>query len=460
MWAYIVRRLLLMLPTLLGITIVVFTVMAASPGGITAQTLIEGQNLDPEAKKALEQYYNRIYGLDSPAPVQYLRWLNNVSPIGFTFDKDRHITGFSFTKGSNLGTSFRYGRPVRDLIAERLPITLLLNVVSIPIVYIIAIAFGVRAATERGKRFDVASNAIMLGLWSVPTMLAGVLLIGFFASDQYWHWFPTAGLSRREALDMPFLPHWSSWTDVAMLFGLLAAGALTFTALAIRARPRLRGAVLGVLGVAAGTAMAKAWPESHSVIAGVVLAGLLGLTFVSVGLTEYKALRVGAMGLLGFFLGMQVAVHVVHGEFVRGFLLDRLWHMVLPILCLTYGSFAFLTRLTRTAVLENLLADYARTARAKGVQESQVLWRHVFRNSLLPLITVSASLLPGLLAGSVIVESIFSINGMGKLAVEAVGARDRELVLSITLISGILTLVSYLIADICYALADPRVSYE
>ena len=111
-------------------------------------------------------------------------------------------------------------------------------------------------------------------------------------------------------------------------------------------------------------------------------------------------------------------------------------------------------------MLENLLADYARTARAKGVNERDVLWKHVFRNSLLPLITVFASLLPGLLAGSVIVESIFSIDGMGKLAVDAVKGRDRELVLSITLISGFLTLMGYLLADLLYAIADPRVSYD
>ena len=148
------------------------------------------------------------------------------------------------------------------------------------------------------------------------------------------------------------------------------------------------------------------------------------------------------------------------GEFTRGFLLDRIWHLFLPVICLSYGSFAFLSKLTRTAVLENLLADFARTARAKGVAENDVLWRHVFRNSLLPLITVSASLLPGLLAGSVIVESIFSIDGMGKLVIEAVKGRDRELVLSITFISGLLTLIGYLIADICYAAADPRVNYD
>ncbi len=459
MYTYIVRRLLLMIPTLFGITLVVFTVMALSPGGISAQGLVEGMNLEPQAKKALEDYYNHIYGLDQPAPIQYLRWLNNVSPLGFTFDEHHHISGFSLTKGSDLGRSFRYGRPVLDLVAERVPITLLLNVLSIPLIYMIAVAVGVRAAVERGRAFDLGSTALMLGLWSVPTMLAGVLMIGFFASNQYWHWFPTAGLSQREALDMPFLPHWGSLRDV----GVLAASALGATGLAVwlaaRAPRNLRVAVLGGVGLALGLWMASALPEGGPVAAsllGLSLAALLG----SLGVTAYTGLRIGLIGGLGVVLGVILGVRLGQGEMVRGFLLDRLWHLALPVLCLTYGGFAFLSKLTRAAVLENLLADYARTARAKGLGEREVLWRHVFRNSLLPLITVSASLLPSLLAGAVIVESIFSIEGMGKLAVEAVQTRDRELVLSITLISGLLTLVSYLLADLCYAIADPRVSYD
>ena len=145
---------------------------------------------------------------------------------------------------------------------------------------------------------------------------------------------------------------------------------------------------------------------------------------------------------------------------MRGFLFDRIWHLVLPIICLSYAGFAALAKLTRTSVLENLHSDYARTARAKGLEEHEVLWKHVFRNSLLPLITVSAGLLPSLLGGSLIVENIFSINGMGQLAIESVKFRDRELVLSITWISGFLTLIGYLIADFCYTLADPRVTYD
>ena len=398
-----------MIPTLLGITLVVFVVMAAAPGGISAQSLVDGMNLEPQAKQAMEDYYNRMYGLDQPPPIQYLRWLNNISPVGFVFDEEGALAGFSLVKGSELGTSFRYGRPVGDLIAERLPITLLLNILSIPIIYVIAIAVGVRAATHRGSRFDTGSGVLLLGLWSVPTMLAGVLLIGFFASEQFWRWFPTGGISRREALDMPFLPHWSSLGDLGLLFLLTGLGTVLMVWLVRRS-----GSIL--------------W--------------------------------IATMGLLGAGIGIGLAMSLMSGDFVRGFLLDRLWHLVLPVICLAYGGFAFLAKLTRSAVLENLLSDYARTARAKGVAERDVLWRHVFRNSLLPLITVSATLLPSLLAGSVIVETIFSIDGMGKLAVESVQTRDRELVLSITLISGLLTLAGYLLADLCYAIADPRVSYD
>ncbi|MDH5184662.1 MAG: ABC transporter permease [Gammaproteobacteria bacterium] len=459
MHTYILRRLLLMIPTLLGITIVVFAVMAAAPGGISAQSLIEGQNMEPAAKKAMEEYYNRRYGLDKPAPVQYLRWLNNISPVGFRLDEAGELDSFGL-KGSDLGTSFLYGRNVGDLLAERLPITILLNVLSIPIIYLISIVIGVYAATHRGKLFDTGTGISMMALWSVPTMLAGVLLIGFFASEQYWHWFPTSGLSERAAHDMPFLPHWGDGLDVLMMFGLIALLVVGFTQLSLRLASRRRTQLMALVGAALGYAMATAVAGGVSIIGSLFLMGLLGTLGAAVGFTEFKALRTFLMGLMGIMLGLILAFALMQGDFVRGYLLDRLWHLILPLLCLTYGGYAFLAKLTRTSVLENLQSDYARTARAKGVSEKDVLWQHVFRNSLIPLITVSASLLPALLSGSVIVETIFSIDGMGKLAVEAVQGRDREMMLSITLVIGLLTLVSYIIADVLYTLVDPRVSYD
>ncbi|MCU7922931.1 MAG: ABC transporter permease [Candidatus Thiodiazotropha sp. (ex Dulcina madagascariensis)] len=461
MLTYLLRRLLLMLPTLLGITLVVFVVMAASPGGISAQSLVEGQNLDPEAKKEIEAYYNRLYGLDDPPYLQYLRWLNNVSPIGFTFDEENRMSGFSFTKGSDLGRSFRYGRPVTELLSERVPITILLNVLSIPIVYLLALLVGVRAAVERGRSFDVSSGMIMLALWSVPTMLAGVLLIGFFANEQYWHWFPTAGLSDRLVLDQVFMPHWSSLWDIGLLFVTLVIAIALFLALGRMVGRSLRMSLFGLCWGLLGLAMIRQLPATQqSLLLWVVAPTLFALLAAWLASTDYRLLRQLGFLSTGLLVGTLLSVYWMQGSWLRGFLLDRLWHLVLPVICLAYGGFAGLAKLTRTAVLENLLSDYARTARAKGLAEAAVLWRHVFRNSLLPLITVAASLLPSLLAGSVIVESIFSIEGMGKLAVEAVQTRDRELVLSITLIGGCLTLLGYLLADLLYALADPRVSYE
>jgi peptide/nickel transport system permease protein len=460
MLSYILRRLLLMFPTLLGITLVVFFTMAASPGGISAQSLIDGFGMNPQEKKALHDYYNRRYGLDQPAPLQYLRWLNNVSPIGFEVSESGSYERFSLTKGSDLGESFRYGRKVADLLAERVPITLLLNILTIPIIYLIAITVGVRAATDRGGRFDVSSSVVMLGLWSVPTMLTGVLLIGFFASDQYWHWFPTSGLSDRGALDMPFMPHWPGLFDVLTLFAMTMMGLWLGSLLARWPQSRWRAVAAGGVGVVLAIWMTS----SLSIPKAGWIYGLLILLFTpllyALARSDYDGLRQSVFGLIGASVGLIVGTMWGQEGFIRGFMLDRLWHLALPVICLSYGGFAFLARLTRSAILENLQADYARTARAKGVGESTVLWTHVFRNSLLPLITVSASLLPGLLGGSVIVESIFSIDGMGKLVVEAVKGRDRELVLSITLISGLLTLLGYLLADLLYAMADPRVSYD
>lgn len=459
MLTYLLRRILLMIPTLLGITIVVFAVMAAAPGGISAQSLVGNADMKPQEKQALLAYYNERYGLDDPAPIQYFRWLNKVSPIGFTYDDEQNIDGFSFTKGSDLGESFHYGRPVADILAERLPITLLLNVITIPLIYIVAIAIGMKAANERGGGFDVSSNIIMLGLWSIPTMLAGVLLLGFFANIQHWQWFPTAGIGSREAQDMTFLPHWGSLLDILKVFLGMTIGTGLMVWFGRWPERNLRAVIGGVFGLVAGVGIAQAHAQGLWLV-WVSLPLLMALLMAGIAWMDYTPFRLIGLGLFGLIFGITIAMLTIDGGFVRGFLLDRAWHLVLPIICLSYAGFAALAKLTRTSVLENLNADYARTARAKGLSESDVLWKHVFRNSLLPLITVSAGLLPSLLAGSLIVENIFSINGMGQLAVDAVKNRDREMVLSITWISGFLTLIGYLIADFFYTLADPRVSYD
>lgn len=148
------------------------------------------------------------------------------------------------------------------------------------------------------------------------------------------------------------------------------------------------------------------------------------------------------------------------GVWSRGWLLDAMWHMVLPVVCLVYGGFALLSKQTRAAMLENFNADYVRTAKAKGVSSRDVVLRHVFRNSLLPLITMFVTIFPAMLAGSVVIERIFSVPGMGSLLIDAINQRDRELILANTTMIAIVNLSALLLADILYALADPRIAYK
>src|SRR5690606_29016565 len=117
-------------------------------------------------------------------------------------------------------------------------------------------------------------------------------------------------------------------------------------------------------------------------------------------------------------------------QWVRGYFLDVTWHLVLPVICLTYAQFAYLSKIARTSLLEVLSSDYVRTARAKGLSDGVVLWRHAFRNALMPIITVLAAILPAVVAGSVVVETIFSINGMGRLLIESLKRGDNEVFLS------------------------------
>lgn len=138
----------------------------------------------------------------------------------------------------------------------------------------------------------------------------------------------------------------------------------------------------------------------------------------------------------------------------------RVYHLILPMICFTYGGLAFLYRQMRGAMITTLSQDYIRTARAKGLEEKEVLWKHGFKNSLLPIITLFASVFPLAISGSIVIEIIFSIPGMGKLAYEALVARNYPIVYTVVMFSAILTLVGYLVADILYAVVDPRISYN
>jgi len=142
------------------------------------------------------------------------------------------------------------------------------------------------------------------------------------------------------------------------------------------------------------------------------------------------------------------------------YLADRLWHMVLPIFCLTYASLAEIAQFARSGMIDVIRQDYIRTARAYGFTEKVVIFKYSMRNSLIPIITLLASLLPALIGGSIIIENIFSIPGMGRLSFEAVLSRDYPTVMGILTISALLTLLGLILSDILYALTDPRIKFE
>jgi peptide/nickel transport system permease protein len=327
---YLAKRALLMILTLFLITLLSYTIIRIAPGDYTTLKLgMQGAlKTGSISGEAIEQE-RKLYGLDKPIIVGYADWLAKFVRLDF-------------------GRSRKDGRPVLTRIGEALPITLILNAISMIIIYIISIPMGIVSAVKKDKAFDRVSGVFLFILYSLPHFWIGLILLLYMSSGEYLNLFPLGGIH-------------SDWAA--------HAGSI----------PRL---------------------------------------------------------------------------------LDFCWHLVLPVITLTYGEFAFLARYTRATMLEVINQQYIMTARAKGLAEKKVIFVHAFRNSLIPLITLMATLLPGLLGGTVIVESIFSIPGMGLLAYESILSRDIPVIMAITTISAILTLLGILVADIMYSLVDPRIRLE
>jgi len=351
---YILKRLLLMIPTLVGITLLAYAIVRLAPGDpVAAMIRAQAGDINPrvfakEADAIRERLGLKDYNVwgDDPEQIDpaervvnafwgYGRWV-------------AHMVRGDFGESMKFRTSEGSKSPAA-LYYERAHITIPLNVVAQIIIFSIAIPIGLASARYRGRFFDRASSVGLLLLWSVPAILAGTLLIGFLGRGGIglW-WFPSFGLhsSGHESMG------WWDWT------------------------------------------------------------------------------------------------------------LDLLWHVTLPITCMVYGGLAYLAKLGRASLLENLRADYVRTARAKGVPERRVVYVHALRNSLIPMITVMVMMLPALIGGSVIVEKIFSIHGMGTLVIGAAQSRDLSVIMFGTLLYGSLTLMALLVADILYAWVDPRVRFE
>ncbi len=340
MWSYLLKRVLLMIPTLLGALTITFVVIQFVPGGPVEQMMSEARmrggggegayraSGDSNAKQIAE--LKKLYGFDKPAHVRYFEMLHNFASF-------------------ELGNSFMRNKPVWQLIKEKLPVSISLGVWTFFLTYLVSLPLGVAKAVREGSRFDAVTSLIVLAGYAIPGFVLGVLLIVLFAGGNFLEWFPLRGLTS------------DNWAELS------------------------------------------AW----------------------------------------------------------GKLKDYLWHLTLPLTCMVIGSFAVTTMLTKNTFVEEMRKQYVLVARAKGLSQRRVLYKHIFRNALIPLITgFPAAFIGAFFAGSVLIETLFSLDGLGLLSYESVVRRDYPVVLGSLYLFTLIGLVTKLIADLLYVLADKRVQFE
>ncbi|EOD00416.1 ABC transporter permease [Caldisalinibacter kiritimatiensis] len=320
MQKYIVRRLLQTVPILFGITVFVFLIVHFTPGSPT------GKMMDPNMTAAEKARIEEKFGLKKSLPEQYINWLGEV------------VRG-------NLGYSYKYGEPVKEVIQRHMWNTFYLALLALLLSLIVGIPVGILSATKQYSKLDYGFTVFALIGISIPSFFFGLLLIKIFAID--FKIFPISGM-----------------------------------------------------------------------------------------VTPGK--------------------DIVFPDIVP----DILWHSILPAVVLGLGSAASFMRYTRSSMLEVIRQDYIRTARAKGLREKVVIYKHAFRNALIPIITLLGFWVPALFSGAVITEQVFGWPGMGKIGIMAVLDRDYPLILGVNLFLSFLTLIGNLLADIFYGVADPRIRYD
>ncbi|MFM1991767.1 MAG: hypothetical protein RJA99_4724 [Pseudomonadota bacterium] len=345
MLAYIVKRVLLMIPTLLGILLITFAVMQFVPGGPVEQLLQEmrGRDQAGEVSSSDNTYRGRqgvdaqkieeirkLYGFDQPAPVRFWEMLKRFA----RFD---------------LGTSYFHHKSVWELVKEKLPVSISLGLWTFFISYLVSIPLGIAKAVRHGSRFDLATSTAILAGYAIPSFVLGVVLLVLFGGGTFWQLFPLRGLT----------------SD-----------------------------------------------------------GFDGLSPL-------------------------------------GKVMDYLWHIALPVTAMVVGSFAVTTMLTKNTFLEEIRRQYVLTARAKGLSERTVLYKHVFRNALIPLVTgFPAAFIGAFFTGSLLIETLFSLDGLGLLSYESVMKRDYPVVMGTLFLFTLIGLVTKLVTDLCYVWVDPRVKFE
>ena len=340
MLSYILKRLLLMVPTLLGALTITFIVVQFVPGGPVEQIMAEaaaasggggddGYRASRDIDKKQIEELKKLYGFDKPPLERYLDMISNFARF-------------------ELGKSFMQNKEVWQLIKEKLPVSISLGLWTFLLSYLISVPLGVAKAVREGTRFDTLSTLLVLIGYAIPGFVLGVLLIVMFAGGTFLDWFPLRGLTS------------DNWAELS-------------------------------------------W---------------------------------------------------------SGKIIDYFWHLALPLVCLTIGSFAVITMLTKNTFVEEIRKQYVLVARAKGLSQQRVLYKHIFRNALIPLVTgFPAAFVHAFFAGSVLIETLFSLDGLGLLGYEAVVRRDYPVVLGSLYFFTLIGLVVKLVSDLLYRVVDPRVQF-
>lgn len=346
MAGYILKRLLLMVPTLFGVMLVTFVVTQFVPGGPVEKLIAEMEGLSGAGEVTVGQgsMYRGDSGLDSER-VEKLKKL-------YGFDKPAVVRFFIMMKNYlvfDFGESYYYRQGVVDLVISRMPVSMSLGLWSFLLVYSVCIPLGITKAVRDGSRFDVLSSTLILIGYAIPGFVLGVLLIVLFGGGSFWNIFPLRGITS------------DNWGEL--------------------------GIVMKVL--------------------------------------------------------------------------DYLWHMVLPITASGVGSLAVMTMLTKNSFLEEIRKQYVVTARAKGLAEKEVLYKHVFKNAIIPIITgFPGYFIASFFTGSLLIETIFSLDGMGLLGYQSVMNRDYPVVLGLLYFFTLIGLIARLLSDLSYVVVDPRISFD
>jgi len=347
MAAYILKRLLLMIPTLFGVMLITFAVTQFVPGGPVESLIHELQKSgrNGEASSGMEGLLYRgasgidaerlkelksLYGFDRPATERFMVMMKNYLSFDFGISHYQH-------------------KSVLELVKSKLPVSISIGVWTFFIVYLTCIPLGIAKAVRDGTTFDVATSTLILVGYAIPGFVLGITLLVLFGGGSFWDIFPLRGLTS------------DNWAELS-------------------------------------------W---------------------------------------------------------YGKVTDYLWHMVLPITATVVGSFAVMTMLTKNSFLEEIRKQYVLTARAKGLTQNTVLYRHVFRNAVIPLVTgFPGAFIGAFFTGSLLIETIFSLDGLGLLSYESVMKRDYPVVLGTLYLFTLLGLVAKLLSDLAYVLIDPRIQFE